>query len=83
MLDELRDDLVHRDAVGFGAVVDEDAVAQDGRGEGLDVLARDMGATGEQGTGFGAEHEELRRACASPPAYPVVDEAGRGFLLRA
>ena len=83
MLDELRDYLVHRHAVGFGAVVDEDAVAQDGRGKGFDVVACRVGTAGEERTGLCAEHEELSRPRAGTPAHPLVHKVGRSLLLRA
>jgi len=47
----------HVDALGFGAVVDEHAVAQGAMSKRTDVFLRDMGAALEEGADLGTEHE--------------------------
>ena len=44
VFEEALDDGVDADAFGFGAVIEEDAVAEDGKGEGADVVDGDVGA---------------------------------------
>src|SRR4051812_42091308 len=60
--EELGDDFFDGDAFGFGAVVDEDAVAEDGGGEGADVVGGDVGAAGEEGADLGAQDQVLAGA---------------------
>ena len=45
MLEHTLDDPADVYAFGFGAVIDEDAVAEDGCGEGDEIFAGDVGST--------------------------------------
>src|SRR5438552_4139778 len=65
------DDLLNGDAFGFSAVVDQDAMAQSGVGQGLNIFLRDVSAALKQGAHFGAEHEVLSAAQTGAPAHPV------------
>src|SRR5881394_1460747 len=58
-LEQSIDHLLHRDAFGFGAVVDQDAVPESGMGERLNVLWSDMRASLQEGTHLGAQDQEL------------------------
>ena len=84
----MRDDAIDVDAFGFGAVVGEDAVAEDGGGEGADVVGGDVGASVEEGAGLGAEDEELGgaeagagRGVGAPlrAGYPIAGLSGSAF----
>ena len=72
-----RDDILDADAFGLGAVIQQDAVAQDRIGQRLDVLDRDVRAALQQRARLGAQHEELAGPRAGAPADPVVDEVRR------
>ena len=76
VFEEALDDGVDADAFGFGAVVEEDAVAEDRKGEGADVLDGDVGAALEDGSGLGTEDEALRGTGAGTPGDGLVDEIG-------
>ncbi len=66
-LDEALDEVVDAEAVGLGAVVEEDAMAKDGPGEGVEVLESHVGAAMEEGAGLGSEDEALgERGCRRP-----------------
>ena len=82
MSDEALDDLVDADAFGFGAVVEEDAMAQRRNGERLDVIDRHVRATAQERAGLASKDEELRGACACTPAHPVVDERRHVFFIK-
>ncbi len=83
MGDEAADDVLDANALGFGAVIEKDAMAEDRDGQRFDVVAGDMGAAFEQGAGFAADDEGLAGARAGAPVHPVVHEVRRTRLARA
>ena len=80
---EAADETVDGDALGFRFVVEENAVTEDGSGEGLDVLNGGVGAALQKRARFGAEDEVLASAKSSSPIDPVFDEVRGGGLARA
>ena len=83
VFEQVVDDLGDADGFGFGAVGDEDAVAQDGRGEALDVVEGDVGSSAEERARLRSEDEELGGAQAGAPVDVLVDEVGGAVAVRA
>ena len=71
------DHVVDGHAVGFGAVAEEDAVAERRMNQAL-RRRRATRATGlQEGAGLRPEHQGLRGSEARAPAHPFVDEVRR------
>src|SRR5260221_7258137 len=58
-------------------------MAQRGICQRADVLHGYMRAAFQEGTGLGAENQELAGSRACPPTGPLIDEVRRGWLVRA
>jgi hypothetical protein len=80
VFEEFVDQVVDADALGFRAVIEQDAMAEDGVGQGDQIFGRHAGSAQDQGPDLGAEDEELTGAEPGAPTDPVVDEGGAGFL---
>ncbi len=75
------DDFVGAHARGFGGEGGEDAVAEDGVGDFLDVFGGDVDAAVEDGAGFSGEDEVDAGAGAGAPLDEIVDKGGGfGFI---
>jgi hypothetical protein len=66
----------------FGAVIDQDPMAQRGMGQGFDVFGRDIRSALQQGPHFPTEHQVLSGPQAGAPAYPFVDKVRALLLVR-
>src|SRR5262249_35791054 len=68
-------DFIRLDAFGFGVEVGDDAMPQDGGGDGPDIFTGDVKATMQDGASFGRQDQELAGARAGSPRDIVLDEA--------
>ena len=82
-VDELADDVVGGDAFAGGVVVRDDAVAQDGQGDGADFLDRGGGLAAQQGERAGGAGEALRGARTGTVGDVVFDVVGGVLGVRA
>ena len=73
---DLVDDSLGLDALGFGVEVRDDAVLQDPVREGADVVDARCCASIEEGTRLGAENQELARPWSGSPGDVFLDEIG-------
>ena len=78
-LDHPADDFHAGDAFAFGVEVDENAVSENGFGDGVNIFEASEIASLENGAGFGAEDEVLDGARAGAPHHPFFDPVW-GFL---
>lgn len=77
------DDGLDGDALGLGAVIEKDAVAQGGIGQAADVLGADMDPAFEDGAGLGAEHQELAGPVPAPQlAHSLMKSGAPGWRGR-
>src|SRR6266850_6080977 len=79
--DKSFDDALDGNALGFGAVIEEDAVAEGWIGQCLNVFHCDVRAALEERACFCAENEELSGARSGAPTGPFVDEVSRVRLV--
>ena len=83
MFQQSFEDIVGLEAFGLGVEVGDDAVAEDGEGDGADVVGGDVVAAVEDGAGLGGEDEVLAGAWAGAPGDVVADELGDVGLAAA
>ncbi len=81
--DQAADDFFDADAVGFGSVVDQNAVPHDRVSDGFDIVDRDVRTTVEDGSGFGAEDQILAGSQTGAPVDPIVNERRRLRFARS
>ena len=72
-LDHPADDFHAGDAFTFGVEVHENAVSENGFGDGVNIFEASEIASLEDGAGFGAEDEVLDGARAGAPHHPFFD----------
>ena len=77
MLNQPVDHFVHRHAIGFGAVTDEDAMPKRRVDECDNVIGGGVGMAAEQCPCFGAHDQVLGRSEAGAPAHPVANKSRR------
>src|SRR6476646_12012591 len=82
VLEEWLHNSVHGHAFSFGAVVDQDAMAQHRISERLNVVLRHMSAAIEKRPRLGAEDHELSGSKACTPTDPFIDEVRHALLAR-
>src|SRR5579862_5015605 len=61
--------------------IEQQTVAQDGRGQGADVFVGDVIAVTEQRAGLGGQHDKLRGAYAGAEVHVVLDEIGSSGIV--
>src|SRR5579883_1930177 len=83
MIQEFLQQIVLRQAVGFGFEVQQNAVTKNRTRQRDDVFVRHMVAMPHQRSSFRGEHQELRRAHAGAEVYVVLHEIGRGCIRDA
>src|SRR6266542_6497639 len=76
--EDARDDVVGLHAVELGLRLEDDAVAQDGRGDGLDVIWGEVVAAGEGGDGLAGVHQA---DCAADAGAVLHVGGGAGGAL--
>src|SRR5918996_1600369 len=78
--EQVVDDIERGDPFALGFKVGNDAVAQHGRGDSLDVFDGNRVAPLQNGARFGAEDEILRGARTGAP-FDVIFDIRRGFIV--
>src|SRR6266568_3331068 len=73
-LNQSPDNLFNIHALRFCAIVEQDAMAQRGIGQGADVIQGHVRAAFQERPGLGAEDEELTGSRAGSPTGPLIDE---------
>src|SRR5690348_8395608 len=63
-LQQTLQDGIRIETLGLGVEIEQNAMAQDGRGQSADILVSDMVAAAHQGSSLGSEHDKLRRSDA-------------------
>src|SRR5947209_20537837 len=72
--EDLFDDLLDGDALGLGVEVGDQAMAEHGGGDGLDIFQGHEEPAAHEGAGFSSEDQKLAGAGAGAPTEPVADE---------
>ena len=68
------DDVVLRDTIALGCKINYQSMAQDGLGECLNVVGRDVRSTMKQRAGFAPQDQELNGSRTGSPSNHLFDE---------